>query len=107
MPCRLRRHDQTPPGGYPYEQTEGIRHKWGFSVDFEGRAREVADFRAGNNLPRASFEEALEDIDVYQGIRLGCMEQWFYNPDAPYSATSTTIRRKASGGGCGGCGAKL
>lgn len=100
---RLRTHTVAPPGAYPYEQTQGIRRKFKSVPDINNQARAVMEFRQGNGLERASFEEALQDVDEYQCQRLGNMDRWCHSPDAPYVETTPKLRRS----GCSGCGAKV
>lgn len=73
---RLRTYDITPPGGFPYEQTEGVYHKFKSQPQIEAQAAIVSNFRKANSLPRATIKEALADIDAYQCQRLGGMGQW-------------------------------
>lgn len=100
---RLKRHDQAPPGEYPYEQTVGLRKKFPKTVDIYGQAQAVADFRKGNNLPRGTFEEALQDIDEYTCVRLGNMPRWCRDSQKPYAETTPKLQKKL--GGC--CGARV
>lgn len=101
---RLKRHDHAPPGGYPYEQTEGIRHKFKAHPDINDQARIVSDFRAGNGLPRATFAESLQDVDEYQcsPYRLNGNRKWCHTSDHSYVETTPKLKKKA---GC--CGAKV
>lgn len=98
-------HLRNPPGSYPYTQTTGIHHKFPATSDIKEQARIVADFRAGNGLPRATFAEALYDVDTYQCERLGYMREYCYNTDQTYEAVTPALRKPS--GGCGGCGAKV
>ncbi len=98
---RLKRHDQTPPGGYPYDQIEGLRKKFPMSVDIGAQAQAVADFRQGNNLPRPSFAEALQDIDEYTCLRLGNMPKWCHNSERSYVESTPRLQKKIGGGCCG------
>ncbi len=101
---RLRTYDIAPPGGYPYEQVEGIRKKFPSQPMIEAQARIVSEFRKANGLPRATIKEALADIDVYQCQRLGNM---------PSYCTEATPGMVAIGQAspiitpCKGCGAKV
>jgi hypothetical protein len=74
MSCRLKTYEISPPGGYPYEDTDG--HKFASSPMIEDTARRVAAYRAKNNRPRSSVREALEDVDAYTCQRMGNMAQW-------------------------------
>jgi hypothetical protein len=103
---RLRRFTPFPPGGFPYEQNQGIHHKFkaeGYSI--RQQAEKVLSFRTANGLPRATFEEVMEDIDRYQCLRLGNHDRWCVDETAstkPYTESQPAARRKQ--GGCGTCG---
>lgn len=60
----------TPPGGWIYFQSE--TRKW-FSGDqgVEALAEEIAEHRKYRELPRATSDEALEDINIQICERLG------------------------------------
>lgn len=73
---RLRSYDANPPGNYLYLQTKGIRKEFGPAPDIVALGNEVSQFRKGNNLPRQSVAEAIEDISSYTCFRLGNMPQW-------------------------------
>lgn len=74
MKCyRLRTYDVSPPGGFPFEQTNGIYKKFPAEPLIEAQARNVASWRGANNLARATVREALEDVDRYTCRRLGGM----------------------------------
>lgn len=107
MSFRLRTHDINPPGNYPYEQTTGIYHNFAAVPSIESQARAVAQFRRGNNLPRSSDAEALEDVDAYQCQRLGNMGMWCVEntPNAPRTVAAT--HAISGSGGCRGCGAAV
>ena len=102
---RLRRYEKTPPGGFVYQQTEGIARKFGTSYDLYTDARTLQDFRAGNGLSRATFAACLQDIDEYTCLRLGGMPEFCHDPDVPYSQTQPKLRAKNRS--CGTCGAKI
>jgi hypothetical protein len=98
---RLVSYEQCPPGEFQYEQAAGAAkpRRWKSPLILE-MAGKVADFRKGNNLPRASSLEALQDIDVANCARLGNNSRWCVDSDAPYVGPS-------GGGPCAGCGAKV
>lgn len=98
----LKSHLNNPPGNFPYEQTEGIRKKFEATSLINEQAYRVADFRKGNGLPRATFEEALQDVDMYQCQRLGYMPSYCYNTEQSYDQVAPAVRPKA---GC--CGARV
>ena len=66
----LRNHNQTPPGGWRYFQAE--TRKW-FDGDqgVNALAEEIAKHRAYKDLPRATPDQALEDIHTQICERLG------------------------------------
>lgn len=96
---RLKSHLNAPPGSFSYEQTQGIYRKFDATPLIDQLAYLVADFRKGNQLPGATFEEALADVDFYNCQRLGFMERWCYNTDKSFAQTSIPPKR-----GCGTCG---
>lgn len=102
---RLRSYDLNPPGGYPYEQTEGIRKPFPSQPLIEAQAAIVADFRKGNGLPRSDVKQALEDVDHYQCFRLGNNPRWCVPVDGasilPLNTSSPIIAP------CKGCGVVL
>lgn len=73
MKFRLRSYELSPPGGYPYRQSKGIRRDFPSQPLIETQADIVAGFRQANGLPRATKMEALIDIDRYTCARLGGM----------------------------------
>jgi hypothetical protein len=105
MSKRLRRHSPFPPGGFPYEQTQGIYHKFKGDCDIRTQADRVSEFRKANGLERQSFEEAFEDVDKYQCIRLGGHDRWCVE-DGPTTKTFQEIQPAARKvrRGCGSCG---
>jgi hypothetical protein len=106
MKYRLRSYEMTPPGGYPYEQTEGIHRKFRSEPVIEMQAQIVASFRRANHLPRASALEALQDIDAYTCQRLGNMPAYCVSTEQPVPAVAlgSTSPLVAP---CGGCGARV
>lgn len=98
----LKRYNTVPPGGFPFIQEEGIYKRWEFSVDLNARANEISDFRKGNNLPRASFDESLEDLVAYTCARV---PNWCRTTDRTFTETSPIIVRRHRG--CAGCGARI
>ncbi len=116
---RLFSHSNCPPGEFFYkarlENGQEIVHygvckgvpncrRFGPSPEINTMARELVDWRRGNNLPRATFEAALEDIDFYTCQRLGFDKQWCYDTDKSFAETTTILQ---SSGGCSGCGAQI
>jgi len=99
----LKRYDKTPPGGYPFTQTQGIHHEWGFSVDFDGRSKEISEFRTANNLLRSGIEESTVDLVQFTCQRLGGMG--CINTEKTYAETVPKIAKLTRG--CRGCGARV
>lgn len=63
-----------PPGGWLYEQKGAdnrVLKKFASMSPFNDAAREILEFRKGNNLPRATLQEVADDLDEFQCIRLG------------------------------------
>lgn len=89
-----------PPGQFPYVQTEGIVKKFQGDCDINMQAKRVYDFRKGNNLPRASLNEALEDIDRYTCQRLGNDPQYCRDTEQSFQ----TIHPPLAKSGCATCG---
>lgn len=110
MSCRLKSYELPVPGGYPYENTEGIYRKFPSEPLIEAQAQNVSAFRKGNSLPRSSLAECLQDVDGYTARRLGCHQSFCFN-DETSSTTNVSVALNQSSPilntGCGGCGAKI
>ncbi len=104
MSLRLRSYDISPPGGYPYVQTEGIRKNFPTVPLIEDQARSVSSFRTNNHLPRASVVESLEDISNFTCTRLGGMAAYCIDSENPGVALSTASPIISP---CKGCGAQV
>jgi hypothetical protein len=90
-----------PPGEYWYRQ-DGAP-SWPPTPLVQELAATVADFRKGNQLPRATTQEAFEDIIRFTCDRLQNNPGWCYDVDKmPYS-----VNPSSGGGGCGGCNANI
>lgn len=100
----LRRTDINPPGSFPYEQTEGLQHKFEAQSEIKTQAHIVREFRIGNNLARSSLEECYLDIVLYTCERLGRMPKYCYDTEGKSYSPSFSM---PSNGGCGGCGARI
>jgi hypothetical protein len=86
-----------------YQQTQGISHKFpGSGLSIEQQAKNVLAFRQANKQERATIEEVIQDIDEQTCLRLGCLPQFCYDTDKPFSAPPTVAKK----GGCGSCGLK-
>lgn len=107
MRCyRLRSYDQSPPGSYPYEQTEGIRKQFAAVPLIESQAQAVSAFRKGNSLPRASLKESLEDVDRYQCLRLGFNPSYCI-PCAGETVVALNTSSPMVNPPCRGCGIRV
>ncbi len=93
---RLNSYFKVPPGSFRYDQDE-----WGLHVgsNIGHLADELMDWRRGNNKPRATFGEALEDIENFTVAGIGRKRSWTYDTDQPFRAL-----RPQSGNGCSTCG---
>jgi len=89
-----------PPGEFSYAQ--GSR-QFDRTPLIHELAKAVADFRKGNNLPRATKVEALEDIIVYTVARIGGNPEFCYETDL----SPGQLLQSESPGACAGCGASL
>jgi hypothetical protein len=83
----LKSYNTIPPGGWRYEQPET---KWklknmGSVNDAVG---EMLEQRRFNNLPRATRQECLEDLDAYTCQRLGGDLAWCVDGDAQKKTSS-------------------
>lgn len=93
-----------PPGEFSYVQTEGIEKRFEQTPLIKELASRLSDFRKGNQLPRPSFGEALEDIVVYTVARLKGNPQWCYDAG---DLNAGALLPQQGGGGCSGCGASV
>lgn len=97
---RLLSHDKCVPGEFRYEQAfHGRAKKFGPTPLIGELAARVANFRAGNQLPRATQIEALEDIDSFTCLRLGNSPRWTYDTDKAFA----DLAPKTSLAGCATC----
>lgn len=97
---RLVSHLNCPPGSFSYTQTEGIKREFESTPLIVDLAYRVADFRRGNNLPRASKAEALADIDRYTCDRLGNSPIWTFDDARTYDEVVSSYKPS----GCSTCG---
>lgn len=107
MRFRLKSYDQVPPGSYVYQQTKGIKRKFGPLPSIEMLAGEVSSFRTANNLPRASIQESLIDVDQYTCWRLGGMRAFCVAVDDEARAASALSPTSPIAAPCYGCGASI
>jgi hypothetical protein len=89
-----------PPGQFPYVQSEGIQKKFFGDCDIHEQAKRVYSFRKGNSLPRATYDEALEDIDCATCKRLGNDPHYCYDTDVGYQTIHPPVGKR----GCATCG---
>lgn len=106
MSWQLINHLRVPPGEYIYRQTEGIERLFRGTPDINIQANSVATFRKANGLPRATFDEAMEDIVQYTCQRIGGHKNWCYEVRAAFADASPILRVRKKGG-CSSCGAKV
>jgi hypothetical protein len=97
---QLKAPESSIPGGFMYPYPDGI-HKTTFIKE---ATKSLRDYRKGNKLARATYNECLEDVDTYNAQRLGGMPKYFNYVANTFSPTyqSTAMQKP-----CGGCGAKL
>lgn len=72
----LKTLNTVPPGGWIYVQEytdNGVKKskRWVYFGPISIAAGEIADFRKGNNIPRATIEEVIQDVEEYTCQRLG------------------------------------
>lgn len=102
---RLRSYEVNPPGGYPYEQTGTPSRRFPAEPMLEAQARNVQAFRKGNNLPRSSYQECIQDVDQYQCARLGNNPKFCINCE---TSPGMALAENAPGiAPCATCGAKV
>lgn len=97
---RLTRLDIMVPGGYAYVQHEtGMRFDGNTPLRAQGKQLEA--HRKANGLPRATFAEAIEDIEAATCARVPGM---CYDTNAP--AASAAAIMATAWRGCGSCGGR-
>lgn len=84
-------------------QTQGIQRKFEATSDIPSQAHTVADFRKGNNLERATVQEAAIDIDTFTCQRLGNMKEYCMDTEGKAYVSPVPV----PSAGCGTCGAKI
>lgn len=106
--CKLRSYDGPLPGNYSYVQTEGIKREFPSVPIIESLAQDIAAFRQGNNLPRASVKECLLDADHYNARRVGCDRAYTVPIESPSEAQTVSLSpNHPLITPCAGCGANL
>lgn len=104
MKYHLRSYDLSPPGGFPYEQTEGLRKNFPSLPLIEDQAKAVSAFRTRNGLARAGLREALEDVDRFQCLRLGNMPAFCVPCDQAKGSIALNQSSPIVAPPCHGCG---
>lgn len=99
---RLLTHAKCPPGEFYYIQGGTVTKKFPPTPEIRSLASKVANFRRANNLPGATQDQALADIDAFTCARLNNNPRWCIDTDRPIP--NEIVR---STGGCSTCGAKL
>lgn len=89
-----------PPGQFWYQQGS---KKFGSSPEIRSVAERVRNFRKANNLPRASINEALEDIVTFTCNRIGQNPTWCYDTNDPLGV----LVSQAASSPCASCGAQI
>lgn len=99
---RLKNYANHPPGGFGHPDLPALTGVY----DILELARRLADFRKGNSLPRASVEEAFQDIDTHTANRVrGSVKRWKdWVVDTDEALYVAAVPRPSK---CGGCGAKV
>lgn len=98
---RLISYELSPPGGFYFKQ--GNRNFAGPVI--QAIAQEVAAYRSSNGLPRATFPDALQDVDEYQCQRLGNNPRWCTGTGV---VRQFALAQNAPGlAPCASCGAKV
>lgn len=103
-PCKLIALTPFPPGAFPYSQTvNGVTYKWpDVGLDLVSQAQKISSFRKANNLPRASLDDSIEDLNIYTCQRLGCDPRWCDD-----GVTKQVHIQTNTGGGCRTCGVRI
>lgn len=103
-PCRLIAFTPFPTGSFPYKEVhDGKIYEFpDVGLDIHEQSRAIAKFRRVNNFPRASYTEALDDLNIYTCQRLGCDPRFCSDGTA-----SQAQPQQVQTGGCRSCGAKV
>ena len=98
----LKSYSNPLPNNYVYEQTEGVRHRFGANPIIEEVVKAVSSFRIANNLPRSSLCECLEDVDRFNCAVRQNDERFCWNCSEPFDRVHQNhhfIKQN-----CAGCG---
>lgn len=103
--CRLIRITQFPPGGFPFVETvNGLRFEYpDIGLDVGQQSLAILKVRKSNGLPRATIDEAVDDLNAFTCQRLGCDPT--YCSDGSSGGGHPQPFQKSAG--CGSCGAKV
>jgi len=93
--------DKSPPGEWFIREAGKTFGPSPLPKEVAGR---LADFRAGNSLPRSDPTSCLQDIIVFTVNRLGNNTEYLTNIDGTPESLTPSL---AAGGGCPGCGANV
>lgn len=102
---RLRSYENSPPGAYPFTEFSSKPRNFRSQPMLEAQAKIVWGYRRANGLPRATYKEAIEDIDRQTCQRLGnnplyCIE---CSSDSPHEV-ALSESTPGLNGPCKGCG---
>lgn len=104
---RLKSYKNPVPGSFYYEQTEGIQRKFGPLPMPESIANDVTSFRKANGLPRATYAEALLDVDCYTCARLGNDPAYCWPVAGTFAPATDPNSHSYTQKRCRGCGASI
>lgn len=97
---RLRRFDFNVKGGYQYIQAE-TGMKFDGNTPFRPQANQIALHRKANNLARATFDEAAQDLEAATCARVPGV---CYETQRKFSAPAENMAKASRG--CGSCGGR-
>lgn len=104
---RLRTYENTPPGGYVFDEYGSKPHHFRGEPMIEALAKQVSAYRRANGLPRASYREAIEDVDRQTCSRLGNNLTYCIQAEVNDGVVALASNAPGLNGGCKGCGAPI
>jgi hypothetical protein len=108
MACfRLRTYEQTPPGGYTFDEMGPKPRHFRGEPMIEALAKQVWGYRKGNGLPRATYKEAIEDVDRQTCARLGNSTRFCISCEQNDGQVAMAADTPGLSGPCKGCGAPV